>query len=679
MLEKLTDPKAAAKLSFALAVTLSIIASSIILYLTVIAPYGIRVYWDGGVSVANGSYIAKVSSVYERPGMGFLTKGGLQSAMLSLSDALSFYKDEPISAFQPKVSVNGREVILDYGPFKKIVYVNKDGIYIRLINFKEGVLGFDGAYYKRLKFDGNTVTLYDVLNTLRVPANVTISFYGCKVLDVSPSRLYGFISVAFVLKAWVKCSETALIKVSFHVKGNPVVGSVVGYPLLFVTYSYPLLIAIAAIIVWKKFISKNVYSFKGLVAFAMFIIAMSMLSAHHWDQLMAYAFGELVLHGKDLYSWTVHNTELMREFYPTKVVFFPGYAYLPQMMPFFVPLSALASVLVDKYFISLSPLALDLALQREMIFKTNAGIYYVLAHAYFYSFLLLTAYLVSKFYDKEKALLLGYSLLPLSILVEWGMYESFMLPFLVTSIYLFKRGGRREHFLSGLLWALGSGKIYPLLAVPALLILSEYKLAFLSGLLLGELPSFYYLFKEPMNFLYCTILYHMNRNIGDVNYFPSFMGEPVKILWFGKIGSAIEVALLLLTYFYVARKRPSPESAVAASLVPFLMFNRLVSPQHFLVFGTFALLSGNALTFARLGALILIHINLVRPSVLYLAYHWTELTLLRSGFAMGSSRFLSMLFLSVIPSYVWLFNQPLIFATLVLYYANALRSRGVSQ
>ena len=676
MIERLTNAETVAKITFAMAIMLAVVASMLLVALKL--RYNLLVEWNGEVTLIKGNYGVVTSlSPFNRPSVVFFSPDRTVSLqILSFNDVLSFYNGERVgTTFVPKIYVNNSKVTIDYGKFKKVIYFSGNEVVIELDGFRRGVLGFSVIGMEDMKWNSSTIELVGVEAPLGVKFNVTLAFKGCRVEPFRELPLSGVVGTNYVVQAQLDCKDKAYLSVKASAPKSPLLGKVLLYALDFSVYLLPLWAALVGLVVWKLWLSKNLKSFKGAAVFALILVVISGLSAHHWDMLMAYMFGKLTYHLEDPYRWTYENSMFLRAHVPVPNAFFPGYAYFPQLLIFFIPLYLLYKTLIrDEYFITIMPKAVELANQYSILFKSNAFVYYVLAHGYYFSFIFLTAYLISKYYNRERAFLFLYSFLPLTIIIEWGMYECFMLPFFVLSLRYLRKEGRADQALSGLLWSLGSAKIYPLLSVPALLAYSKDRLSWLGGFLLAQLPSLYFLLKEPLYFLSCTVLFHLNRNIGDINYFPSFLGNPLSLLWLGRVGSAVEMALLILTYYLIWKTRPEkPETAAALPLVPFLLFNRLVSPQHHLTFGTLALLSGEALTFAYLGVLVFLHVNLIRPTVLYLAYHWLEIAFTRRYFAYGSSAFLMEFMIKILPSFVWPFTFSAIAGTLALYYVKGLR------
>ncbi|NPA85408.1 MAG: hypothetical protein GXO07_05335 [Crenarchaeota archaeon] len=662
-----------AKVTFLLAVALAI--TSAVLLRIVLSAEGVHVLWNEQIVATKGRYSALVMpSPFSRPSIMFFSgDSAIALEVLSFNDVLSLYKGRRLSELTPKIYVSGGEIVIDYGPFRRSVSVSEEGVRVAFEGFDEGIVALTLVGVEEIKVSNSTVELLNVSAPLNLRFDVVIRFSGC---SAEPVDSYGVSGSRWAVRLALRCAQQAEALVSVRGAEGPLEGRSLLGAVTFAIYFLPLWIALAALAAWKLWLSKNLRSFKGALVFYAILSLIAGLSGHHWDMLMAYEFGRLAYNLQDPYAWTYENSLLIREKLPIPQAFFPGYAYLPHLMAFFYPLYALYQILIgDTYYLTVTPEALRLADQYSLLFKTNTFLYYALAHAYYSAFLFLTAYLIAKYYSKEKAFLFLYSFLPLTIIIEWGMYECFMLPFLVLSLALLKKEGRRAQFLSGLLWSLGSSKIYPFLSAPALLVLSKSRIAWIAGAAVAQVPTLYFLLREPVEFLSCTVLFHMNRNIGDINYFPSFLGNPVELLWLGSVGSWIEVALLLTTYYLVWKRRPEPEAAAALPMVPFLLFNRLVSPQHYLTFATLALLAGEALAFAYAGLLIFLHVNMVRPTVPYLAYHWLEVTFTRGFFTYGYSWFILALILRVVPSLVW----PLVFVSLAsvltLFYVKALRGQ----
>ena len=677
LIERLANAETVAKITFLVAIVLAVVAS---ILLTVIGlQENVIVSWSGGVTLIKGSYgVVTTLSPFNRPSIIFFSPDKTVTLqILSFNDVLSFVEGKRLgTTLVPKIYViNKSKVAIDYGKFKKVIYFKSDKVVIELVNFDKGVLGFSVIGMKSLRWNSSALDLIDVDTPLGLKFNVTLTFMGCKVDPLKAISMREIMGTKWIVQTQVACEKKAYVIITASAPKSPLLGRILFYVLDFSVYLVPFWVALAGLIIWRVWLSKNLKSFKGAAVFASILILISGLSAHHWDMLMAYMFGKLTYHLEDPYKWTYENTMFLRAHVPVPNAFFPGYAYFPQLLIFFVPLYALFKALIgERYFVDIMPKALELANQYSILFKSSAFAYYVMAHAYYFSFIFLTAYLISKYYDRERAFLFLYSFLPLTIIIEWGMYECFMLPFFILSLRFLNKEGKFNQALSGFLWSFGSPKIYPMLSVPALLAYSKDKLSWLAGFLLAQLPSFYFLLKEPLYFLSCTLLFHLNRNIGDINYFPSFLGNPLKLLWIGRVGSFVEAVLLILTYYLIWKVKPKrPETAAALPLIPFLLFNRLVSPQHHLTFGTLALLSGDALTFAYLGVLVFLHVNLVRPTVLYLAYHWLEITFTRGYFAYGSSAFLMEFMIKILPSLVWPFTFSAIAGTLALYYVKGLR------
>lgn len=668
-----------AKATFAIAIALASVSSLLIMLTTSIKP--IRVEWSGAVLVSGCSYgIMATPSPYNRPTVVFFTPHKTSSAwLMSFNDVVSYFNGTPISHLgYPKIRVaNDSKIIIDYTKFKKVTYVYKDTVYVELLNFTEGVLGLSVPALEGVAEGNGSVRLLGVKGPFMMKFDVVMKFTGCKPEVLRSTPFKDIMGSKYLVQVSLRCNESSKLEVIAENVEDPLVGKLILLMINYWTYSLPLIVVLIGVVLWYKWLSKNLEDFKGVLVFISILILLSGLSGHHWDLLMALKFGEMVVSGKDLYQWTYNNTLLMRDRLPNPQIFYPGYAYLPQLAPFFVPIYLAYESIFDKpYYYQLVPGTVDLAEVRALLFGALTFIYYVLVHGYFMLFYLIGAFLIYKFYGKDRFLLSVYSFLPIVIIVEWGMFEAFLIPFLVASLILLREEGNVHQLLSGLAWGMVSSKIYAALAAPALILNSRRKVLWLLGFIIAISPSLYFLLTEPKTFLSCTLLFHTNRNMGDVNYYPSFMGNPVDLLWWGKVGSAAEVVLTLLTYYLVWKLRPSPEVAAATVLVPYLLFNRLVSPQHYLTFATLVLLSGDKRTYGLLSLLILLHVNLVRPTAFYLAYHWLSAEVALSYFSYDPTGVLNLIVTSVTPSVIWPFLFPTLAGVLTLYYYKSLSLRG---
>ncbi len=668
------DIERVAKLTFIIALSL-IVLSSIAIYLVIIR-YNVIVSWNGVVTVRSGNYKISYGMAFfdQRPMIVYEGNQHLISLFsIGLSDLNSIYGGKRIGkTWIPKVSVDNKNltIIAKYDPFTKYVYVKNNTVIIAWENAEklERITFELPLIYKAKKIkNGIFLTSKDILG---MPVNVIIKFKGCVVTHYYASIITGVLyktsgnSFSFD----VVCNKRALIEVRILDKG----AKFLPFPLLSL---FPLYVSIVGLIVWYAYFKRKISLSKGMMLIFIIIVTLAGgISAHHWDLLMFYWFSKFAYHLKDPYVWTYDNSMLIRKYSPNPLAFFPGYAYFPHLLFLLIPFGPIDG-LIGKYYIPLNPLSLKLAFVQQLFFKPITILYYIFVKAYLMLFVALTSFIIARYYDKRRAWLFVLGLLTLSITLEWGMYEALLLPFLITSLVLIKREGRVKQFLSGFLWSIGSAKIYPLLSVPSLLILSKDRKWWLLGLLVAQIPTFYFLIKEPIPFLYSTILFHTHRNVGDVNFYPSFLLEPLKLLWFGSVGSFVEVILLLITYYFTYKYRPSPEKAALLPLIPFVMFNRLVSPQHYLTLGTLALLAGFEQAFFVYGVLIFLHINFVMPTVVYLVYHWASYSYSRNNFLLNPNSPLITLMMTIIPAVLYPWIYLLLVTTNIKVYVDSLKAK----
>ena len=665
------SPESVAKLTFIIALSL-IVLSALVIYF-VIVRYNVVISWSGVVTIREGNYKISYGMAFfdQRPMISYEGKQHLTPLFsIGFSDLNSVYAGKRIGkVWIPRVTVNNTNltIIARYGPFSKFVYVKNDAVIIVWTNAEKlKRITFEMPLANKFEKIKNGITLLSK-DLFGFPVNVTVQVRGCEITRYHASIITSPISkksgngFSFDLN----CSNKATFMVKIEDKG----AKFLPIPLVAL---FPLYVSAVGLVVWYLYLSKRLNFVKSIALALLFLSLAGGVSGHHWDLLMFYWFSKLAYHMKDLYAWTYENSMLIREYSPNPLAFFPGYAYFPHLIPLFLPFGPIDD-LIGKFYIPLNPLSLKLGFVQQLFFKPLTFIYYMLVKCYLMFFLFINFYIVYKYYDKEKAWTFALGLLTLSITLEWGMYEVMLLPFLLLSLIYIKREGRLSQFLSGLFWSTGSAKIYPILSAPALIFVSKDWKWWLLGFLIAQIPTLYFLIKEPIPFLYSTLLFHTRRNVGDVNFYPSFLLEPLNALWLGSIGSFVEFSLILLTYYFIFKYKPSPERAALLPLIPFVMFNRLVSPQHYLTLGTLVLLAGFESVFFVYGILIFLHINFVMPTAAYMVYHWASYSYTRNEFLLNPNSPLIILMMAVLPSvlYPWIYLT--LAATNVKVYAESLK------
>ncbi len=304
---------------------------------------------------------------------------------------------------------------------------------------------------------------------------------------------------------------------------------------------------------------------------------------HIWDIV---AFQEALhqfISGGDVYAYVSQRTaELIKA--TGMGLHYEGYAYLPHVLYIFAP-----------FYLAY----LAMGGSPEPI-KGVEGTFYILKMYLLpdvYAFLLFIklpliltdaaiSYILYKWFGKKYGW--AYALSPYAVFVTafWGAFDGLVAVFLLLAVITELK---RKHALAGFLYGVSLMKFYSgLAAIPFLR--SAWRdgwrglIKFLFGALVSQLPTLYYLVKEPASFLNATLFFHGSRIGGGVTPLNALqvLRNFTLSVQISEVASLIGIAAWVVVTYYVVRKDVRLPEAVILTIMSGLFLGKIVHVQYLL-------------------------------------------------------------------------------------------------
>lgn len=346
---------------------------------------------------------------------------------------------------------------------------------------------------------------------------------------------------------------------------------------------------------------------------------------HLWDintiQVSVHQFVNKV----NPYEYVYNVTQKLRSIAGLPINY-EGFAYLPHTLLFFVP----------SYFLYLllggDPLPI-----RGVRDPMHVLTFYFHTDIYLFLFfiklpliladLLITSVLYDH-YDAKAALLYAFSPYVIFIGSIWGMFDNIIALTLLLTIVLLKKN---REILAGFMYGISLAKLYTAYAaVP--LIYNVWKqgkmkssIRFILGVAASQIPTLYYLHKNPSAFISSTLLFHGTRQAGGVN--------PFNVLWnikdldfnimVSNIITVISLTLTLLISIYTTVKKMELERAIVSTCISGILLGKITNEQYLVPVYTLLLLyahSPSVNEFARKISIGYLLFALINTRVIYVSF-----------------------------------------------------------
>ncbi len=650
--ERFEDPKDLATITFALAVAFSVVVSASLIYASLLHEYFITVNGDVYAKVSlpgalgeplsnKGLVIYSVRDPLSRPGIWSLDRSYpmVKYLLLSFDDGGSVVNGIPLIGCNVTIKSKGNNIIANY-------FYHGNLIATKVVVPQDLTVIFHGkveriSLYSRLPLkikviDKNTLKISSLLPFMNYRYNITLGFENCKVLSAMNTYFNAtLINLDSNGTCIIKIKEVNGCFVGTTERGeracypSPYYSRTIGMMLNgFANYLIIVLMPILAIILWKFYISKNLTNVKGVAAYGFTLALLGSITALHWDAVMSYIFASKAFDPVGLYAWTRHFQIAVKLKIPSHYPLFPGYTYVtPWIAILLSPLSIVVKLFDPKGFIHV--FAYDeflMGVYTSWNFRTSYLMYY-LALGLWYALFNVITYLVGKrVFDEKDVLLFLYSPFTAVVSYYWKMFEPMLIALFLTLLYLLTK--KKGTVLSGGIAAIVMTKVYPTFAIIPLLKVLRPKeiLMAMVGFIIFLIPAIITILNLGLKkFLFITLYYQSHREIAAVNFFPIVMPEILEVVRiFGNISTLIEVSLFLLLFieFIKRGKIRDVREYLAWSIVlmvPYLMFNKLVSPQNYLFLLMFTYLLKMYSQANLLSLILTAYVALVFPTVFYFA------------------------------------------------------------
>lgn len=313
---------------------------------------------------------------------------------------------------------------------------------------------------------------------------------------------------------------------------------------------------------------------------------------HLWDintiQVSVYQFINKV----NPYEYVYNTTQKLRSIAGLSINY-EGFAYLPHALFFFIP----------PYFLYLSlggdPLPIR-GVRDPMYYFT----FYFHPNIYLFLFtiklplIMADLVIVSILYDysgEKTASLYAFSPYIIFINSMWGMFDNIIALTLLLTIVLLKKN---RVISAGFMYGISLTKLYTAYAIVPLTynVWKQGKTKSLIGFILGavvsQIPTLYFLYKNPLAFISSTLLFHGSRPGGGVN--------PFNVLWnikdlnfnimVSNMITAISLTLTLLVSLYTILKKMDLERAVISTCISGILLGKITNEQYLVPVYTLLLL-----------------------------------------------------------------------------------------
>ena len=658
--EVLTNPDNVAKLTFLLAVTFSLLVTLSIIVVDSVQEYTVYVSGDIARYVKvrgvfsppfsnNGLIFFSVRDPTNRPGIYVVDPiyPLVRFDLVNVDDTGTVVNGMALASTNITVKSKGNSIIVTYFQGNKVI-ANK------IITYEGPNIILHGRV-QTIQLDTQLVKGVDILNNgkkllveayfpyLNFHYNLTLGFEGCKV------RGYEF-TANLKLLLHMNSSETCVLKLlnvhecfvgttEYGERGcydSPFISRILSFIVYGgLNYLVVILLPLTAFVLWKKVIAKNLHNFKGFLLYNLLLAFLGSITALHWDAVMSYIFASKAFNPIDLYMWTRANQIAVKLKIPSHYPMFAGYTYITPWIAFLLsPLSLLTRIFTPKGFLHVfSYDDFRLGIYLVWFFRSDYIIYYLMLGLWYMMFNIITYVFASKLFDKDKVLTFMYSPFLALISYYWKMFEPMLLALFVVMLYLlFDK--KRCYVLSGGLAAVISTKVYTVFTIiPLLKTLSKREfLLGITGFMLFLVPAILTVTTMGLKrFLFVTLYYQSHREIAAINFFPVIFSEPLNIIRsLGNVSFILETLLVGYLFFELLKYseiRRLEQYLVwgAVLMIPYMIFNKLVSPQNYLFLLFISYMLGLTYEASLLSLVLTLYVIFVFPSVFYFSLPLTPL------------------------------------------------------
>ncbi|MEM1560073.1 MAG: hypothetical protein QXY40_10865 [Candidatus Methanomethylicia archaeon] len=340
---------------------------------------------------------------------------------------------------------------------------------------------------------------------------------------------------------------------------------------------------------WEKLNNKT----KLLLATLIIRLVLAPFFMHLWDVNTIQVSVYQVMNRVNPYEYVYNMTQRLRSIAGLPINY-EGFAYLPHALFIFFPF----------YFLYLAfgtePLPL-----RGVRDPLHVITFYLHPDIYLFLFIIklpiiivdvLVASILYNHFNENAAKLYAFSPYVIFITSIWGMFDNIIALALLLTIVLLKK----NRFVSaGFMYGISLIKFYTIYIVLPLLY-NVWKnnglkslAKFVAGIIISQIPTFHFLYKNPIAFIFSTLIFHGLRPGGGINILNVLWN--IKDLHFNievsNIATAISIVATLFVSIYTIMRRMNLEKAMISISVIGILLGKITNEQYLLPIYTLLLSS----------------------------------------------------------------------------------------
>jgi hypothetical protein len=305
--------------------------------------------------------------------------------------------------------------------------------------------------------------------------------------------------------------------------------------------------------------------------------------AHIWDVNTLQIYSNYFVQGLNIYEDTFKKSLRLQNITGLPI-FYEGYAYLPHAIMIFAPFYLAFLALGG------NPLPIlgvyDPAHPVKVCFLPDVYLFLLIIKL---PMIIADALITLVLYKHGKLYAWLYALSPYSIFISsvWGMFDSIVALFLLFAIMCLEAGKDIE---AGISYGISLMKLYTVYAFPviAIAILRGRKLRsflkFMFGLLMSQVPTFYYFLLDQKAFASSILLFHGTRFGGGMT--------PLNVLWctfnlpfnvgVSRIVMLVSVGAWITSLFCAIKMKLPLREAILLTTMTGVFFGKIVNEQYLL-------------------------------------------------------------------------------------------------
>ncbi len=331
---------------------------------------------------------------------------------------------------------------------------------------------------------------------------------------------------------------------------------------------------------WEKLNNKT----KLLLTTLIVRLVLAPFFMHLWDVNTIQVSMYQIMNKVNPYEYVYNMTQRLRSIGGLPINY-EGFAYLPHALFIFFPF----------YFLYLALGAEPLPL-RGVIDPIHVITFYFHPDIYIFLFIIklpiiivdvLVVTILYSYFNENAAKLYAFSPYVIFITSMWGMFDNIIALALLLTIVLLKKN---KFASAGFMYGISLIKFYTIYMVFPLLYnvwkSNDLKslAKFIAGVIISQIPTFYFLYRNPTAFISSTLLFHGLRPGGGINILNVLWN--IKDLHFNievsNIATAISLIATLFLSVYIIIQRIDLEKAMISTSIIGILLGKITNEQYLL-------------------------------------------------------------------------------------------------